>query len=442
MEENSKEEKNQEIKNAESIEKIEENADNGESVISEDNAENGKTEEDEKIVKRSRRPSKSAVKGFIAGIAVTIAALVVAFVLYMKLPFGYSVESPESLSASKKVNEILNFIDENYNGDIDYELMSEYMCLGLVSGLEDQYSTYYTKEQYEALSNKQQGQYKGIGLGIVEEDGEIVVADVTEDGPSDKAGIQTEDVIKGVNDEKTEDHTISEVTQMIQDAKSDDIELEIYRPSTDETFNVTVTRQLIESVSVAGGMIDDTGYIAIQSFTGVTAEQFAAVLEQVKEEGAKRLIIDLRDNGGGLVSAACDTLREIVPDGVLVYTEDKNGNREESTSDSGNELDMPIAVLVNEDTASASEIFAGCLQDRGVAVIVGTQTYGKGIIQDVFELGDGSVIRLTVKHYYTPNGNDIHGVGITPDVDVEYDSDSETDTQLTAAIEALENSED
>ena len=399
-----------------------------------------KVEEDNKAEKKSKCPGKSAIKGFFAGVGVTLAAIIVIVALYINLPVGYSVKSPESLSAAKKINEILNMIDKYYIGDIDEELISDYMCLGIVSGLEDPYSTYYTKEQYEELSVSQQGHYKGIGVTIVEEDGEIVVTEVSEDSPAANAGIQKDDVIKSVNGEQTADYTVSEVTEMVRDAQSDDIELEIYRPSTDETFNVTVTRELMDSVSVAGGMIDNTGYIAIQSFTGVTAEQFAELLEQIKEKGAESLIIDLRGNGGGLVSAACDTLRELIPDGVLVYTEDKNGNKEEITSESGKEAGIPTAVLVDEDTASASEIFAGALQDRQKAVIVGTQTYGKGIIQDVYKLGDGSVVRLTVAHYYTPNGNNIHEVGITPDVEAQYDEESETDTQLQAALEALAES--
>ena len=401
--------------------------------------EEAKAEDVEKSAKKSRRPSKGAIKGFFVGVGVTLAAVIVILALYINIPIGYSVTSPESLSAAKKTNELLNIIDKYYMGDIDEQLISDYMYLGIVSGLEDPYSTYYTQEEYEKLSVSQQGHYKGIGVSVVDNDGEITIAEVEEDGPAENAGIQADDVIKSVNGEEVSNHTLDEVIEMIRDASSDDIALGIYRPSTDENLDITVTRELMDSVSVAGGMVDDTGYIAIQSFTGVTAEQFAEILEQIKENGAVRLVIDLRGNGGGLVSAACDTLRELIPDGVLVYTEDKYGNRNEIISESGKEAGIPIAVLVDEDTASASEIFAGAMQDYQKAVIVGKQTYGKGIIQDVYQLGDGSVVRLTVEHYYTPNGNDIHEIGITPDVDVEYDTDSETDTQFEAALEALIN---
>ena len=400
--------------------------------------ENGEYEGDEPEKKKKifAGPDKKTVKGFFIGIAVTLAAIAVFITCYVKLPVSYTASSPESLSSYKKINEVLDIIDKYYMGDTDDQLMTDYMFLGLVSGLEDPYSTYFTKEQYDQLSTVQQGHYSGIGVSIAaQEDGEIEVVSVTQGGPAEEAGIMAGDYIRSVNGADVRGMDTSEVSAMIQDTESDDIELLIYRPDTKEEFEVTVTRSLLDSVSAWGGIIENTvGYISIGSFTGVTAEQFSEMLEELKEKSAQALIIDLRGNGGGLVSAACDCLRELIPEGVLVYTEDKNGNRDEYTSDSGNEIDIPVAVLVNGETASASEIFAGALQDYGIATIVGTQTYGKGIIQDVFRLNDGSVIRLTVSHYYTPNGNNIHEVGITPDVVVEYDEESETDTQLEAAL--------
>ena len=401
--------------------------------------ENGEYEGDEPEKKKKifAGPDKKTVKGFFIGIAVTLAAIAVFITCYVKLPVSYTASSPESLSSYKKINEVLDIIDKYYMGDTDDQLMTDYMFLGLVSGLEDPYSTYFTKEQYDLLSTAQQGHYSGIGVSIAaQEDGEIEIVSVTQGGPAEEAGIMAGDYIRSVNGADVRGMDTSEVSAMIQDTESDDIELLIYRPDTKEEFEVTVTRSLLDSVSAWGGIIENTvGYISIGSFTGVTAEQFSEMLEELEEKSAQALIIDLRGNGGGLVSAACDCLREFIPEGVLVYTEDKNGNRDEYTSDSGNEIDIPVAVLVNGETASASEIFAGALQDYGIATIVGTQTYGKGIIQDVFRLNDGSVIRLTVSHYYTPNGNNIHEVGITPDVVVEYDEESETDTQLEAALE-------
>lgn len=381
---------------------------------------------------------KKTVKGFIAGVAVTLAAIAVFLACYIKLPFNYDASSPQSLASYKKIDEVLDVIDRYYMGDTDEQHLTDYMFLGLVSGLEDPYSTYFTEAQYEEVQTVQAGQQQGIGVSIAvrTDDGEIEVVEVNEGGPAQEAGILEGDVIKSVDGTDVSGMTTSEVSLLIQESGSDDVVIGIYREDTGEELEISVTKGLVESVIVWGGMIEgNIGYIAIDSFTRVTCEQFTEILEQIEEMDASGLIIDLRGNGGGLVSAACDTLRELIPEGVLVYTEDKYGNREEVTSESGNSTTLPIAVLVNENTASAAEIFAGALQDHGAAEIVGTQTYGKGIIQDVFRLHDGSVVRLTVSHYYTPNGNNIHEVGITPDMVVEYDENAETDAQLEAAID-------
>ena len=185
-------------------------------------------------------------------------------------------------------------------------------------------------------------------------------------------------------------------------------------------------------------MLNETdAYLAISQFTGLTSDQFASVYQDLKNQGMQRLIIDLRGNPGGLLSAVCDTLRQILPEGLIVYTEDKQGDREEYTCDGETPLDIPLVVLVNENSASAAEIFTGAVKDYGIGAIVGQQTFGKGIVQDFYGLPDGSVVKLTVAHYYTPNGNDIHGVGIAPDVTVEQPEDSETDVQLQKALEVL-----
>lgn len=382
---------------------------------------------------------RKVLKGFFIGMAAALIVVAVIFALYLYLPFGYSASTPDGLAAQKKISQAMSAIRNYYSGDVDEQTLTDYMFLGLVSGLGDKYSTYYTKEEYEEIQTTREGHYKGIGVtfAISTKDGSAEILSVTEDGPADKAGIVVDDVIKSINGTSVEGMTSSEIVTMIQEAESDDIVLEIYRPSSEEEFEAVVTRDVLDTISVRYSLLDDDiGYISISTFNALTAEQFKAALDALTPD-AEALVIDLRDNQGGLVSASRDILKELIPDGVLFYTEDKNGKRTEITSDSGNEVDLPIAVLVNEKTASASEIMAGALQDRGKAVIVGTQTYGKGIIQDVFKLGDGSVIRLTIEHYYTPNGNDIHEVGITPDVEAGYDEDAGTDMQYEAALEAL-----
>ena len=186
---------------------------------------------------------------------------------------------------------------------------------------------------------------------------------------------------------------------------------------------------------------DGIGYLAITQFTGVTSEQFQETYQSLKDQGMERLIIDLRDNPGGLLDAVCETLRQILPEGMIVYMEDKAGNREEYTCDGETPIDIPLVVLVNENSASASEIFAGAVKDHGVGTLVGTTTFGKGIVQTYYRLGDGSEIKLTTAKYFTPNGNNIHGTGVEPDVQVEASEDGETDVQLEKAVEVVKEME-
>ena len=222
--------------------------------------------------------------------------------------------------------------------------------------------------------------------------------------------------------------SVTEVATLIRTAEDETIVLTLSREGSDEEIVAEVTRERLETDTVAGKMLNETdAYLAISQFTGLTSDQFASVYQDLKNQGMQRLIIDLRGNPGGLLSAVCDTLRQILPEGLIVYTEDKQGDREEYTCDGETPLDIPLVVLVNENSASAAEIGA----------IVGQQTFGKGIVQDFYGLPDGSVVKLTVAHYYTPNGNDIHGVGIAPDVTVEQPEDSETDVQLQKALEVL-----
>ena len=232
--------------------------------------------------------------------------------------------------------------------------------------------------------------------------------------------------------------TVTEAAALIREGENDTINLTVEREGTGQ-IQAEVTREKLETQTVAGKMLTDTiGYLAISQFTGLTSDQFADVYLQLQEEGLQKLLIDLRGNPGGLVTAVCDTLRQILPEGLIVYTEDKQVNREEYTCEGETPLDIPLVVLVDENTASAGEIFTGAVKDYGLGTIVGTQTFGKGIVQDFYTLPDQSVVKLTVAHYYTPKGNDIHGVGIAPDVEAEQPEDAESDVQLEKAIEVLE----
>ena len=249
-----------------------------------------------------------------------------------------------------------------------------------------------------------------------------------------------------MNGEDVSDMELAAVTEKIKNASEDHVTLTIQREGEEDSQDIDVSVKEVEIPSVSYEMLDDQiGYIKISKFTEVTFEQYEAAFDDLKGQDMERLIIDLRDNPGGLMNSVCDILRKILPKGLIVYTEDKYGNRTEETCDGDSPLDMPLVVLVNGESASASEIFAGAVKDHQVGTIVGTTTFGKGIVQTVRELDDGSAVKLTVSKYYTPNGNNIHGVGIQPDVEVELDPnitdlneiDHSQDNQLQKGIEVV-----
>ena len=349
----------------------------------------------------------------------------------------------------QKIEYLEKLIDQEYLGEVDNDEMAEGVYAGLVYGLGDVYSRYYTADEYAQETASTDGAYAGIGVSIQKnKNGGVQIAECYEGGPGAEAGLQTGDVITAINDTDVTDMELSDVVSMIRENKDKTIVLTVLRENEESSREISVDVTDVELPSVSGEMIDEsTGYIQITQFTGVTPQQYKDTFAELKDKGMERLVIDLRDNPGGLLTSVCDILREILPEGLIVYTEDKYGNREEETCDGKNKLDMPLAVLVNENSASASEIFAGAVQDHGVGTIVGTTTYGKGVVQELRQLSDGSAVKLTVSNYYTPNGNSINKVGIKPDVEVKLASvllnkdeiTHEEDNQLQKALNVIEN---
>ena len=379
-------------------------------------------------------------KYFFIGVLTACMAIAFLYFLAMWLPLGGSPSKPDSIQSQRKIKEIQRLIDKNYLGEVDEQKQTDYMYLGLVAGLGDPYSTYYTEEEYESVKKEQEGSYVGIGITIAQQDqdGSLVVLACVEDSPAAKAGVQVGDQITAINGESTEGMTSSQAVELIQKSGEEQIHLTLTREGSEDPISLQVIRETVEIKSVESEILDkDMGYIKITEFTGVTSQQFEEAYSQLQGEKIKSLIIDLRDNPGGLVDAVCDTLSQILPKGVIVYTEDKDGNRKERDCEGKTPIEIPLVVLVNGNSASASEIFAGAVQDYEIGTIVGTTTYGKGIVQNTYHLSDGSVVKLTVSHYYTPKGQDIHGSGITPDVEVEQPEDSTTDVQLEKAKEVL-----
>ena len=349
----------------------------------------------------------------------------------------------------QKIEYLEKMIDQEYLGEVDNDEMAEGVYAGLVYGLGDVYSRYYTADEYAQETASTDGAYAGIGVSIQKnKNGGVQIAECYEGGPGADAGLQTGDVITAINDTDVTDMELSDVVSLIRENKDKTIVLTVFRENEEKSREISVDVTDVELPSVFGEMLDKkTGYIQITQFTGVTPQQYKDMFAELKDKGMERLVIDLRDNPGGLLTSVCDILREILPEGLIVYTEDKYGNREEETCDGKHQLDMPLAVLVNENSASASEIFAGAVQDHGVGTIVGTTTYGKGVVQELRQLSDGSAVKLTVSNYYTPNGNSINKVGIKPDVEVKLASvllnkdeiTHEEDNQLQKALNVIEN---
>lgn len=349
----------------------------------------------------------------------------------------------------QKIEYLEKMIDQEYLGEVDNAEMAEGIYAGLVYGLGDVYSRYYTADEYAQETASTDGAYAGIGVSIQKnKNGGVQIAECYEGGPGAEAGLQTGDVITAINDTDVTDMELSDVVSLIRENKDKTIVLTVFRENEEKSREISVDVTDVELPSVFGEMLDKkTGYIQITQFTGVTLQQYKDMFAELKDKGMERLVIDLRDNPGGLLTSVCDILREILPEGLIVYTEDKYGNREEENCDGKHQLDMPLAVLVNENSASASEIFAGAVQDHEVGTIVGITTYGKGVVQELRQLSDGSAVKLTVSNYYTPNGNSINKVGIKPDVEVKLASEllnkdeitHEEDNQLQKALDVIEN---
>lgn len=383
---------------------------------------------------------KKYVLIFLAGVFVTLAAQAGADLGSSYLYRKNGGTSPESAAANQKIEVICDLIDEEFLFEKDEYELTEGMYAGLVSGLEDPYSEYYTAEEYLSVSQTHEGHYKGIGVVMIQEKntGIISVGHCYEESPAKKAGVLEGDIFYKVDGETIDGMELSDVATAIKNNGRDDVVITIYREKTQEYIDIKIIKEEIEIPVVEHEMMESNiGYIAIYQFTAVTAAQFETAYHELLNSGMKRLIVDLRDNPGGLLSGVVDTLNCIMPEGLLVYTEDKEGNREEYFSKGETPIEIPLVVLINENSASASEIFAGAVKDHEVGTLVGVTTFGKGIVQKTFGLNDGSVVKLTVSSYFTPNGVNIHGTGVEPDITVELPEDGKEDTQLQRAVEEL-----
>ena len=385
-------------------------------------------------------------KGFLQGaLCGALAMLLVAGLVSCGLKMKDSGSGKDAVDSStqKKVSELKELIDQNYMGDVEEKQLEEGIYKGFISGLDDPYSVYYDEEETKSLYETTEGEYQGIGAVLSQNmnTGIITLVQIYDDSPAMKAGLKDNDILYKVNGEEVTGVELTEVVSHIKGEKGTTVEMTVLRGADNEEVTVTATRDTVEAQTVKYRMMDgQIGYVSVSEFDSVTYDQYQKALKDLEGQGMKGLVVDLRNNPGGNLNTVCDMLDLMLPKGLIVYTEDKDGNRQEASSDDENQFTLPLAVLVNGNSASASEIYAGAIQDYGIGDIVGTQTYGKGVVQQIFDLKDDTCVKLTIAKYFTPKGRSINGKGITPDVEVEYEADEnnpEADTQLDKAVETI-----
>ncbi|MGN1024454.1 MAG: S41 family peptidase [Lachnospiraceae bacterium] len=365
---------------------------------------------------------------------------------------GLSLSSEDSAvnsSSVTKLKQLESLIQKYYYEPDTVEVSTEEDGLykGLLESLGDPYSEYYTADEMQQLSSSLQGVFGGIGAWISTDKttGYPKIAGIIDDTPAQKAGLREDDIIYKVDGEDCGSMSTDEVVSKVRGEVGTDVTLTIARSGEPDYLEITITRDTISEQMVSSKVTDEDsriGYLALAEFTEVATDQFKDALSDLYDQGIQALILDLRGNPGGEVDVVTSIANEIIPEGLVFYMEDRDGNKKEYTADGKDEMQIPLVVLVNGNSASASEILSGAIQDSGKGIILGEQTYGKGVVQTVYNLTDGSAVKLTVAHYFTRNGNDINKVGITPDVKVDFDSSAYykdgTDNQYQKAVELLQ----
>jgi len=395
-------------------------------------------------------PKRKGVRNFWKGaLCGALSMLVVCGVVFVATGvFGKKVMNSEGLVTGEteaKLKNIRSIIDETYlySDEIDEKLLQDNIVRGYVAGLNEPYTVYYNEAETTALFESTSGTFGGIGVAIMQDrtTGLATFTTIYDDCPGQKAGFQSGDIVYKVNGEDVSGMDLDSIVTRIRGEVGTEVEITVLRGDTGEEYTGVATRALIENDTVEYEMKDGKlGYIQLTAFESVTYDQFKEALDELTKQGMKGLIVDLRNNTGGNLDTVCEILDLILPKGTIVSIKDKNGNGQAFSSDDAHKLDVPLVVLTNGYSASASEIFAGAVQDYKIGKLVGTKTYGKGIVQNIYSLGDGTSLKITSSEYFTPNGRNIHEKGIEPDVVIEYQYDEanpDQDNQLDKAIEVL-----
>ena len=403
---------------------------------------------DDKAENDKIRKNKSRFwSGFIIGIILTLLTLTAIYrIKYGNLPFvEQEISDLDYNKINNKMKKIQRIVSQLFLFDEDTSKVEDGIYAGMMSGLDDPYSTYYDATSYQSLTEESEGKYAGIGALVTQnqETGVMSIVEVFDDSPAKEAGMQDGDIIYKVGDIEVTGMDLDViVSTYIKGDEGTSVDIIVLRGDDMKEVELHITRRIIDTPSVEYKMIDDVGYIEVTQFIGTTTEHFKEAIDDITSQNAKGIIIDLRNNPGGLLDVAIDMADYILPDDLITYTEDKKGNRVEYKGSDEHEVDIPIVILINGNSASSSEVLTGALKDYDVATIVGTKSFGKGIVQNLIPLGDGTAIKVTVEKYFTPSGVNIHGEGITPDVEVEADEGAikgeDSDNQLNEALKLFE----
>lgn len=347
-----------------------------------------------------------------------------------------------------KISVLESIIDTYYLNDVDDVTLADGIYKGLLESLDDPYSCYYTADEYAQMMESSSGVYCGIGATVSQNATTKIITIVKPfvDGPAYNAGVLPNDIIYKVDGDDVSSADLSEVVSRMKGKEGTTVTLTVIRDGEKKPIDIVITRGTIEVPTVEYKMLEDNiGYISVSEFDKVTSTQYRNAIDDLEKQGMESLVVDLRNNPGGRLETVVDMLDRMLPKGLIVYQETKTGKCDEEYSTNKEQFKKPLAVIINGNSASASEVYAGAIQDYGIGTLVGTTSFGKGIVQSIIPLNDGTAVKVTVSKYFTPNGRNIHGTGIVPDVEVELPDDVskqvvidyKDDTQLQKAVEVL-----
>ena len=407
----------------------------------------------------SKQMKKAQKKGMVQGLLIAFGIVFLATALYAGISiarmiingsfyakvFGDATSSVLDRETINKLDSLYGLIDSTYLEDVDKDDLQEGIYKGMLEALDDPYSVYYNEEEFAEMMEGTSGTFEGIGAYLSQDPDtkDIIVVKPIKDSPAEAAGMLADDIVVEVDGEDVTGQDLNLVVSKLRGPKGTEVSVGVMRSGSDEIITFNLKRDEINAVTVESEMLeDDIGYIEISEFADATADQFREAFNDLERQGMKSLIIDLRSNGGGYVDISVEIADRLVKDGVIVSVKDKHG-LSYKYEDKGDDdyLKVPCVLLVDGNTASASEILTGALRDHKLATVMGTKTFGKGITQIITPLDDGSGVKITNSKYYTPNGENIHEVGIEPDIVVEWDYEKYkadgTDNQLEAAKDYL-----